>query len=86
MENQSFTSHDCQISRVKENFRNTRNGKTEKSAIAAPVWKEKHAMDRKPVLLKQATNKQELTNWENILITKQRSLYKLSKPARRPFS
>ena len=30
--------------------------------------KEKHAMDRKPVLLKQASNKQEL-NWENILIT-----------------
>ena len=27
-------------------------------------------MDRKPVLLKQASNKQELTNWENILITK----------------
>jgi hypothetical protein len=30
----------------------------------------KHAMDHKPVLLKQASNKQELTNWENILITK----------------
>ena len=27
-------------------------------------------MDHKPVLLKQASNKQELTNWENILITK----------------
>ena len=27
-------------------------------------------MDRKPVLLHQASNKQELTNWENILITK----------------
>ena len=27
-------------------------------------------MDHKPVLLKQAANKQELTNWENILITK----------------
>jgi hypothetical protein len=26
--------------------------------------------DRKLVLLKQASNKQELTNWENILITK----------------
>ena len=32
--------------------------------------KKKHAMDRKPVLLKQTSNKQELTNWENILITK----------------
>ena len=30
--------------------------------------KKKHAMDHKPVLLKQAANKQELTNWENILI------------------
>ena len=27
-------------------------------------------MDCKPVLLKKASNKQELTNWENILITK----------------
>ena len=27
-------------------------------------------MDCKPVLLRQASNKQELTNWENILITK----------------
>ena len=27
-------------------------------------------MDHKPVLLKQTANKQELTNWENILITK----------------
>ena len=32
--------------------------------------KEKHTMDHKPVPLKQASNKQELTNWENILITK----------------
>ena len=40
------------------------------SAVAAYVWKEKHAMDLKPVLLKQASNKQELTNWENNLITK----------------
>jgi len=27
-------------------------------------------MDHKPTLSKQASNKQELTNWENILITK----------------
>ena len=53
--------------RVKEHFRNIKNGEIEKSAIAA---KEKHAMDHKTVLLKQAANKQELTNWENILITK----------------
>ena len=56
--------------RVKEHFRNIKNGEIGKSAIAAHVWKGKHAMDRKPVLLKQAANKQELTNWENILITK----------------
>ena len=47
-------------SRVKEHFRNIKNGEIEKSAIAAHVWKEKHAMDHKPVLLKQAANKQEL--------------------------
>ena len=56
--------------RVKELFRNIQNGEIEKSALAAHVWKEKHAMDNKPVLLKQAANKQEWTNWENILITK----------------
>ena len=56
--------------RVKEQFRNIRNGEIEKSIVAAHVLKEKHAMDHKPVLLKQATHKQELTNWENILITK----------------
>jgi hypothetical protein len=27
-------------------------------------------MDHKPVLLKQTSNKQKLTNWENILVTK----------------
>ena len=63
--------------RVKKHFRNIKNGEIEKSAIATHVWKEKHAMDHKAVLLKQAANKQELTNWENILITKkQRSRYK----------
>ena len=56
--------------RVKEHFRNIKNGEIEKSAIAAHVWKEKHAMDHKPVLLKQSANKQELTNWENLPITK----------------
>ena len=30
----------------------------------------KNTMDHKPVLLKQASNKQELRNWENILIIK----------------
>ena len=55
---------------VKEHFRNIKKGEIEKSAVAAHVWKEKHAMDHKPALLKQAANKQELTNWENILITK----------------
>ena len=32
--------------------------------------KKKHAMDYKLDLLKQESNKQELTNWENILIIK----------------
>ena len=43
--------------------------KTREIEKSAHVWR-KHAKDRKPVLLKQAANKQELTNWENILITK----------------
>ena len=38
--------------------------------VAAHVWKQKHATDHKLVLLKQASNKQELTNSENILKTK----------------
>ena len=38
--------------------------------VAAHVWKEKHAMNVKPVLLKKKSNKQELTNWENIVIKK----------------
>ena len=54
--------------RVKEHFRNIKNGEIEKSAIAAHVWKEKHTKDHKPVLLKQASNKHELTNWENMLL------------------
>ena len=56
--------------RVKEHFRNIKNGEIEKSAVAAHVWKDKHAKDHKAVLLKQASNKHELTNWENILIAK----------------
>ena len=55
--------------RVKEDFRNIKNGEIGKLAVAALTWEEKHAMHRKPLLLKQASNKQ-LTNWENILITK----------------
>ena len=51
-------------------YKHLQNGEIEKSAIAVHVWKEKHAMDHKSVQLKQAANKQELTNWENILITK----------------
>ena len=47
----------------------------ENSAVAAHVWKEKHAIGDKPALLMQASNKQELTNWENILMKKQRSYY-----------
>ena len=73
--------------RVKKHFRNIKNGEIEKATVAAYVWKEKHAMDHKPVLLKQASNKEELTNWENILITKKlRSRYKFWKPASRSFN
>ena len=50
--------------RVKEQFRIIENGEIEKSVVAAAhVWVEKHAMDCKPVLLKQVPSKQELTNW-----------------------
>ena len=63
------TKRDLEI-RVKEHFRN--NGEIEKSAVAAHVWKEKHAIGHIQVLLKQASNKQELTNCENNLITKKK--------------
>ena len=43
--------------RVKENFRNIKKWRNRKSAVTAHVWKEKHAMDHKLVLLKQASNK-----------------------------
>ena len=38
--------------RVKEHFTIIKNWEIEKLAVAANVWKEKHAMDHKPVLLK----------------------------------
>ena len=44
----------------------------EKSAVAAHVWKEKHALDRKPVLLKQTSNKLRKYPYNK----KQRSHYK----------
>ena len=52
--------------RIKE----IKNGEMEKPTVTTYVWIQKHAMDRKSVLLKQASNKQELTNWENTLIKK----------------
>ena len=58
--------------RVKEHFRNIKNGGIEKSTVAAHVWKEKHAKDHKSVLLKQVSNKKELTKWENILKQKRK--------------
>ena len=48
--------------RFKERFITIKKGEIEKSAVVAHVWKGKHAMDHKPVLLKLAANKQELTN------------------------
>ena len=56
----------------KINFRNMQSGETDKSALAAHVWKEKQAIDHKPILLKQASNKQELANWEKILTAKKK--------------
>ena len=44
--------------RLKEHFRNIKNGEIEKSAVTAYLWKEKQAKDHKTVLLKQASNKQ----------------------------
>ena len=41
-------------SRVKEHFRDIKT-KMEKSVVSQ-VWKEKHVMDCKPILLKQALN------------------------------
>ena len=42
---------------VKVHYGNIKNGEIEKSAVAAHVWKEKHAMNHKSALLKQASNK-----------------------------
>ena len=50
--------------RFKECFKNIISGEVEKSSVAAHVWKEKHGMEHKPVLLKQASNKQKI-NWKN---------------------
>ena len=57
---------------LKNTLETIKNGKIEESAVAAHVWKEKHAMDHKPVLLKQASNKLELKTCKNILITKKK--------------
>ena len=62
--------------RLKEDFRNIKNEEIAKSAAATHIWEKKHAMDHKPVLLKQASYKQELTNWVNTLKIKQRLHYK----------
>ena len=52
----------CIRFRVKEHFRFIKNGEIEKSAVGAHVWKQKHAVDHKPVLLKQISNKQTRIN------------------------
>ena len=57
--------------REKEHIRNIKNGEVQKLAVTAHVWKRKHAMDCKPVILKQVSIKQGL-NRENILTTKTR--------------
>ena len=50
-----------------------KNGEIEKANVAAHVWKEKHAVNCKPFLLKQASNKQELTKWESSLVTENKN-------------
>ena len=46
--------------RRKEHLRNTKNGEIWKSVVAAHVQKELHTVEYKPILLKQASNKEEL--------------------------
>ncbi|KAJ9576995.1 hypothetical protein L9F63_006432 [Diploptera punctata] len=47
-----------------------KNGETEKSAIAAHAWSEKHRIETKTKLLKQLEKPKELTIWEKIYICK----------------
>ncbi|KAJ9578766.1 hypothetical protein L9F63_004974 [Diploptera punctata] len=56
--------------RLKEHLRNVKNGETEKSAIAAHAWSEKHRIETKAKLLKQLEKPKELTIWEKIYICK----------------
>ena len=73
---------------IKEHFRSIKNRDIEKWVVTAHLWKEKHVMDHKLVLLKQASYKQELTNWENIFITKKIKIklhYKFWNPSSRLF-
>ena len=68
--------------RVKEHFRNIKNEEIEKSEVAEHLWKEKHVVDHKPVLLKQASNKQGKYPYNK----KQRLCYKFLNPTSRSFN
>ena len=39
--------------KTKEHFINVKNGEIEISVVAAHLWKKRHTMDLKPILLKQ---------------------------------
>ena len=56
----------------------------EKSAVAAHVWKEKHAMDHKPDQLNKETRINKLGKY--FYNKKQRLHYKISHPASRSFN
>ena len=48
--------------RIKEHFINIKNREAENSAVAARMWKDEDSVDHEPILLKQALDKEELTN------------------------
>ena len=52
---------------------------TKKLAIATSVFKKKQTMVHKPIVLKQASKKWELTNWDNIFIPKTKISFKILK-------
>ena len=56
--------------RVKEHFKNLKNGKIENQQQQHMYGKENMQQIVKPILLMQTLNKQGLTNWDNILIPK----------------
>ena len=54
--------------RGREHINCIKNQETDRSAVAAHFWKEKHDVKFPPSLLKEVNNKFHLTTWENIFI------------------